>query len=255
MSGTFSGAAHQMGSGFRKDGAAVQDARRLDYAQQDETELVRRMQAGEREAFRAIMQRHNQRLFRIARSIARDETEAEDVLQEAYLRAFAGMRTFRGESSLLTWLTRIVINEANGRLRKRRHLVGVEQIEAAQARGADVIMFPYAQTAMTPEQDVARMQIRHLLETAIDDLPDGFRVVLVMREIEDCSVAETAEALGIPEETVKTRLHRARRLLRTALNDKIAATIHDAFPFLGKRCEHITETVLARLGEGSETAD
>jgi len=226
---------------------AVQDARRLNYADMDETELVRRTRAGERAAFRAVMQRYNQRLFRVARSICRDEVEAEDVLQDSYLRAFAGMGSFRGEASLLTWLTRIVVNEANGRLRKRRHLVGVEQIEAAQGHGADVIMFPYAGTSMTPEQDVARMQIRRLLESAIDDLPDGFRVVLVMRDIEDCSVAETAQSLGIPEETVKTRLFRARRLLRTALNDKIASTIHDAFPFLGQRCERITEAVLARL--------
>lgn len=234
---------------------AVRDARHLDYAQMDETELVRRTCAGEREAFRAIMQRHNQRLFRIARSISRNESEAEDVLQEAYLRAFANLRTFRGESGLLTWLTRIVINEANGRLRKRRHLVGMEQIEVAQGNGAEVIMFPYAGTAMTPEQDAARMQIRRLLESAIDDLPDGFRVVFVMREIEDCSVAETAESLGIPEETVKTRLYRARRLLRSVLNDKFAATLHDAFPFLGQRCERITERVLARLGNGPESAD
>ena len=239
--------------GLRKGPKAVPDARRLDYADMDETELVRRTRLGEREAFRAIMQRHNQRLFRVARSIARDESEAEDVLQESYLHAFTGLQAFRGESSLLTWLTRIVINEANGRLRKRRNLVGVEQIEAAQARGADVIMFPFGETTMTPEQDVARMQIRRLLESAIDDLPDGFRVVFVMRDIEDCSVAETAESLGIPEETVKTRLFRARRLLRSALNDKIAATVHDAFPFLGQRCERITEAVLARLDEGAES--
>ncbi|MBX3498162.1 MAG: RNA polymerase sigma factor [Alphaproteobacteria bacterium] len=226
---------------------AVPDARRLDYTDMEEAELVRRTRAGEREAFRAIMQRHNQRLFRIARSIAREETDAEDILQESYLRAFVGIETFRGESSLLTWLTRIVINEANGRLRKRRNLVGVEQIEAAQGRGADVIMFPHGETSMTPEQDAARTQIRHLLESAIDGLPDGFRVVFVMREIEDCSVAETAESLGIPEETVKTRLFRARRLLRSALNDRITSTVHDAFPFLGRRCERITEAVLARL--------
>jgi RNA polymerase sigma-70 factor (ECF subfamily) len=233
----------------------VQDARRFDYAEMDDTELVRRTRVGEREAFRAIMQRHNQRLFRIARSIARDESEAEDVLQESYLRAFASMATFRGESSLLTWLTRIIINEANGRLRKRRHLVGVEQIEAAQGRGADVIMFPFGETTMTPEQDVARMQIRRLLESAIDDLPDGFRTVFMMRDVEDCSIAETAQSLGISEETVKTRLFRARRLLRSALNDKIAMTMHDAFPFLGQRCERITEAVLARLDESAKSAE
>ena len=253
--GTFARLAHRMELGLRKGRLAVQDARRLNYADMDETELVRRTRAGEREAFRAVMQRHNQRLFRVARSIVREETEAEDVLQEAYLRAFGGLDAFRSESSLLTWLTRIVINEANGRLRKRRTLVGIEQIEAAQGRGADVIMFPFGETTMTPEQNVARLQVRRLLESAIDDLPDGFRVVFVMRDIEDCSIAETAESLGIPEETVKTRLFRARRLLRAALHEKISATVHDAFPFLGQRCECITEAVLARLDAAAESAD
>lgn len=224
---------------------AAHDIARPDYGGMSEAELVRRARSGERDAFRAIMQRGNQRLFRVARGVMRDENEAEDVVQEAYVRAFSKMSEFRGEASVFTWLTSIVLNEANSRLRKRRNVVGVEAIEAAQSRGAHIIMFPNADA--TPEQDAARTQIRRLLEAAIDDLPESFRLVFVMREVEECSVAETAVLLGLKEETVKTRLFRARRLLREALNDKLASTVREAFPFLGARCERITEAVLARL--------
>lgn len=224
---------------------AAHDIARPDYGGLSEAELVRRARSGEREAFGAIMQRANQRLFRIARGVMRDDNEAEDVVQEAYVRAFSKMSEFRGEASVFTWLTSIVLNEANTRLRKRRNVVGLEAIEAAQSRGAHIIMFPNADA--TPEQDAARTQIRSLLEAAIDDLPESFRLVFIMREVEECSVAETAQLLGVKEETVKTRLFRARRLLREALNDKLASTIREAFPFLGARCQRITEAVLARL--------
>ncbi len=223
-------------------------APRLDYEAMQEGELVRRAQAGERDAFRAIMRRCNQRLFRTARALVRNDAEAEDVVQEAYLRAFAGIAAFRGEASVLTWLTRITLNEANGRLRRQKAFVDLDEIEAAQASGAHVIMFPGADPSATPEADVARAQVRQLIETAIDDLPEAFRVVFIMRDVEECSIAETAACLGVREETVKTRLHRARRLLRAALNERLAATLTDAFPFLGARCDRITEAVLARLG-------
>lgn len=223
-------------------------APRLDYEAMQEGELVRRAQAGERDAFRAIMRRCNQRLFRTARALVRNDAEAEDVVQEAYLRAFAGIAAFRGEASVLTWLTRITLNEANGRLRRQKAFVDLDEIEAAQASGAHVIMFPGADPSATPEADVARAQVRQLIETAIDDLPEAFRVVFIMRDVEECSIAETAACLGVREETVKTRLHRARRLLRAALKERLAATLTDAFPFLGARCDRITEAVLARLG-------
>lgn len=219
----------------------------LDYAALEETELVTLARRGDREAFRAIMKRGNQRLFRVARAVVRQDAEAEDVVQETYLRAFANLDAFRGDASIFTWLTRIAINEANGRLRKRRSTVGLDQIEATQAKGAHVIMFPNADPTLTPETDAARAQIRRMLETAIDELPEAFRVVFVMRDIEECSIAETAEALDVLPETVKTRLHRARRLLREALSERLAATMTEAFPFLGPRCDRITETVLSRL--------
>jgi RNA polymerase sigma-70 factor (ECF subfamily) len=177
----------------------------------------------------------------------RDDPEAEDVLQEAYARAFAKFGSFRGEAGVLTWLTRIVINEARGRLRKRRPTVGVDQLEAAQASGGEVIMFPTSPAVQNPEADLARTQIRRLLEQAVDELPDAFRTVFILRDVDDCSIEETATALGIKPETVKTRLHRARRLMRKSLDETLSATMAEAFPFLGARCQRITDAVLARL--------
>ena len=214
----------------------------LAYADLPEAELVSLAQAGHREAFAAIMQRCNQRLFRVARGVVRDDAEAEDVVQEAYLRAFANLNSFRAEAAILTWLTRITLNEAKERLRRRRPTVDVETLDTV---GAQVILFPAA--AASPEQDASRAEIRRLLEEAVDDLPEAFRIVFIMREIEGCSVEETAENLGIVAATVKTRLHRAKTLLRAALDRKLASTLTEAFPFLGARCRQITDRVLARL--------
>ena len=220
---------------------------RIDHDGLGEAELVRRAQAGEGDAFRVIMQRGNQRLFRVARGVVRDDGEAEDVLQEAYVRAFAAIGGFRGEAGVMTWLTLIVLNEARGRLRRRRPMVGLERIEAAQMDGAEVIPFPNAFGTASPEADAARAQIRGLIEHAVDDLPEAFRIVFIMRDIEECSIEETAANLDLKPETVKTRLHRARRLLREALDARLASTMVEAFPFLGARCSRITEAVLARL--------
>ena len=227
---------------------------RIDHDGLGEAELVRRAQAGEGDAFRVIMQRGNQRLFRVARGVVRDDGEAEDVLQEAYVRAFAAIGGFRGEAGVMTWLTRIVLNEARGRLRRRRPMVGLERIEAAQMDGAEVIPFPNAFGTASPEADAARAQIRGLIEHAVDDLPEAFRIVFIMRDIEECSIEETAANLDLKPETVKTRLHRARRLLREALDARLASTMVEAFPFLGARCGRITEAVLARLAAGGVTA-
>jgi RNA polymerase sigma-70 factor (ECF subfamily) len=218
-----------------------------DYQAMGEAELVGRARRGEREAFRAIMQRCNQRLFRIARSVVRDDVEAEDVLQEAYVRAFSAIGRFRGEAGILTWLTRITLNEARGRLRRRRTLVDIDEIEAAQSGRGQVLAFPSAGLSADPEADAARAQMRRLLESAVDELPDAFRTVFIMRDVEECSIEETAINLGIRPETVKTRLHRARRQLRKTLDEKLSASLGGAFPFLGLRCQAITERVLARM--------
>jgi RNA polymerase sigma-70 factor (ECF subfamily) len=219
----------------------------LDYDSMMEAELVDFARRGHREAFRAIMQRSNQRLFRVARGVVRDDAEAEDVLQEAYTRAFTKLDGFRGDASILTWLTRITLNEARGRLRKRRTMVDIGEIEAAQAGRGQIVAFPAASMAGDPETDLARAQIRRLLEHAVDELPDAFRAVFIMRVVEECSVEETAANLGLKAETVKTRLHRARRHLRKALDEKLAATMTGAFPFMGVRCQGVTERVLTRL--------
>ncbi|HEX5263109.1 MAG TPA: RNA polymerase sigma factor [Phenylobacterium sp.] len=218
----------------------------LDYAGLAEPDLVARARAGDRDAFRAIMTRCNQRLFRIARAIVRDEAEAEDVLQEAYVRAFSALAGFRGEAGIATWLTRIVLNEAHGRLRRRRVTVDLDELDAAQ-ESAQVLNFPGGARSDGPEADAARAQIRRLLEHAVDALPEPFRLVFILREIEELSAEDTARHLGLKVGTVKTRLHRARRRLREALDAQLADVMVGAYPFLGASCERITEAVLRRL--------
>ena len=212
-----------------------------------ESELVAYARAGDRQAFRAIMKRCNQRLFRIARAVVRDEAEAEDVLQEAYTRAFSAIATFRGEAGIATWLTRILLNEAHGRLRRRKLTVDLDQVEAAQ-ESAQVLNFPGMTKSENPEADAARAQIRRILERAVDALPEAFRLVFILREVEELSVEETASHLNLKVETVKTRLHRARRRLRDGLDAQLADVMVGAYPFLGARCERISDAVLQRMG-------
>ena len=218
----------------------------IDYLGLPELVLVDYARAGDREAFRAIMKRCNQRLFRIARAVVRDEAEAEDVLQEAYTRAFSAIATFRGEAGIATWLTRIVLNEAHGRLRRRKVTVDLDQLETAQVN-AQVLNFPGMTKSEDPEADAARAQIRRILEQAVDALPEPFRLVFILREVEELSAEETASHLNLRVETVKTRLYRARRRLRDALDAQLADVMVGAYPFLGVRCERITEAVLRRL--------
>lgn len=219
----------------------------VDYAALDDHALVALVLSGKREAFRHIMQRCNQRLFRVARAVIGEDSEAEDVLQESYMRAYHKLDSFRGDSSLSTWLTTIVLNEARGRLRKRRPTVGLEQIDAMPADSHQVVQFPSKFGSEDPAAAAARAEIRHLLEHAIDKLPPTFRIVYMMREVEECSVEETANQLGIKAQTVKTRLHRARRLLRSMLQGRLANTLSEAFPFMGQRCARVTNAVMAEL--------
>jgi len=220
----------------------IQAAR--DYAAMDEAALTAHARSGDREAFRAIMQRCNQRLFRVARAVTGSDDEAEDVLQEAYLRAFAGIADFRGEAGMLTWLTAITLNEARGRLRRRRPLVDLTVMDDAANR---IIPFPGMAANADPEAEIQRAETRRLLEGAMDRLPPDFRIVFILREIEGCDVEETALQLGLKPQTVKTRLFRARRLLRRDLEQAFASGLSGVFPFLGPRCNAICERVLARL--------
>ncbi len=218
-------------------------------ADRSDSELVAEARIGSGSAFREIIERNNQRLFRLARSIVRSDDEAEDVVQDAYCRAFAALETFRGEASLATWLSRIAINEALSRQRRRRPTVDLAAIEDVQNKpGAEVIAFPLMSSQSDPEREVAQREIRRLLEKAIDDLPEGFRTVFTMRIVEQLSIEETADLLGLKPETVKTRLHRARRLLQQALDSRLHATLGEAFPFASLRCARFTGTLLKRLG-------
>jgi RNA polymerase sigma-70 factor, ECF subfamily len=218
---------------------------KVDYLALGDAELVQLALQRDSNAFRAIMQRHNRRLYRVARSIMHDDSEAEDVVQEAYVLAFSNLAKFRSESSLATWLTRITLNEALGRLRRRRPTVDLSSLDLPN--GAQVIPFPTMPSNEDPERNAAQREIRCIIERAIDELPEIFRVVFVMRDVEDMSIDETAAFLGLRPETVKTRLHRARKLLRQALSEKLAPVLTDVFPFAGWRCQRITDEVLNRL--------
>jgi RNA polymerase sigma-70 factor (ECF subfamily) len=184
----------------------------------------------------------NRRLYRIARSVVSDDSEAEDVVQAAYGHAFTSLRDFRGESSICTWLARIVLNEALGRVRRQ---ATVDHISMQDQQGAKSPSLVDKQP--DPERIVAQREIHRLLERAIDRLPQKFRMVLVMRTIEGMSVEETAELLRIRPETVKTRLHRARALLRARLEKEIGPLLTDTFPFDGERCLRLTARALNHL--------
>jgi len=185
---------------------------------------------------------HASSLRALAYRMLGSRAEAEDIVQEAYMRAFASLGAFRGEASLSTWLSRIVINEALGRLRKRKRTVAMPENPEAQ-----IIRFPL-NPSDDPERTMAQRQILGLVERATDSLPDVYRTVFVARVIEGLSIEETADLLGVRPETVKTRLHRARTLVRKALDDEIGPVLLDAFPFAGRRCERLTQAVMRRLG-------
>jgi RNA polymerase sigma-70 factor (ECF subfamily) len=210
-----------------------------------DADLVARALARDEAAVRAIMQANNRRLYRLARGILRNDSEAEDVVQETYVRAFTHLESFRGDSSLATWLGRIAMNEALGRLRRRRP--GVE-LDASPhgAHEAEIIQFPLA-AADDPEKSMAQREIQRVVEHAIDELPEAFRLVFITRVIEGMNVEETAEILALKPETVKTRLHRARTMLRENVEKKIGPIVMEAFPFAGKRCERLTDVVPKRL--------
>ncbi len=212
-----------------------------------DAELVRRAGARDEAAVRSIMQANNRRLYRIARGILRNDAEAEDVVQETYVRAFTHLDSFRGNSSLSTWLARIAMNEALGRLRRQRPSVDLDTLAPGVVE-AQIIQFPLSAASEDPEKSMAQREIQQVVEHAIDELPEAFRIVFITRVIEGMNVEETAEILGLKPETVKTRLHRARTMLRDNVERKIGPVVMEAFPFAGKRCERLTAAVLQRLG-------
>ena len=219
--------------------------------QDSDAELVACAAGGDAQAFALIMRRHNQLLFRTARSILRNHDEAEEALQEAYLRAWRAMGSFRAEARLSTWLARIVINEALARL--RRHGAQVipldTAIEAAAGAGE---AWEEADPDLQPERSAMRQEIRNLIERRIDRLPEAYRTVFMLRAVEEMSVSETAEALQLNEATVRTRFLRARGMLREHLSRDIDVALGDAFAFAGARCDRIVAGVLRRLSDTGE---
>ncbi|MGH6895489.1 MAG: RNA polymerase sigma factor [Geminicoccaceae bacterium] len=218
-------------------------------------DLVERVRAGDAAAFELIMRRHNRRLFRLARSILRNSAEAEDVVQATYVRAYARLDEFVGPHGFPAWLGRIALNEALGRARGWGRVVALDDYVSAGAGDAAVRRIDAMSTQHPdPERLAGNAELRRLLEDAIDALPDEFRTVFVLRAVEGMSVAETADALSIRPETVKTRFHRARRRLQATLGARFEALMPAAFEFGGERCDRIVRAVLARLQPSSEAA-
>jgi RNA polymerase sigma-70 factor (ECF subfamily) len=209
--------------------------------------LVAAARRREEPAVREIIRRYNQRLFRVARAVLRNDSEAEDVVQAGYVRAFTRLAEFRGDAEFGTWITRIVLNEAITRTRRRRPTTGLEQVEIEQGASAHIIQFPLLQVSPTPEEAMSRQEIRTLLEHAVDALPEGIRAVFVLRDIEGMSAEETAAQLGIRPETVNTRLFRARRTLRAAIEERLNLAFSTLFPFDGERCVRMAERVVGEL--------
>jgi RNA polymerase sigma-70 factor (ECF subfamily) len=214
-----------------------------------DAELAARAGRGDTAAFEALMRRHNRTMFRTARAILRDDAEAEDALQEAYLQAYHALPGFRAESRFSTWMVRIVANEALMRLRKETRRAQIVPIQSADATpGLEELADPM-NDHHRPEPSAERAEMRRLLERQIDALPDAYRTVFMLRAVEELPVEEVAAVLQIPEATVRTRFFRARSLLREALAQQIDLAYADAFAFAGERCDRIVAAVLARLAK------
>lgn len=204
-------------------------------------QLVASIRSGQTTLFEELMRRYNQRVYRVARAIIRNETEVEDVMQQAYLNAFAHLQQFAGRAKFSTWLTRIVIHEA---LSRRRRTQRTDQFSTDSEGDA----MPHTQSpVLSPERQAYAAELKRLVEDSVDALPEAYRVVFMLREIEGLSTSETAEGLDLGEEAVKTRLHRARALMRRELYARSGGTTASAFTFLGARCDEMVRRVIARL--------
>jgi RNA polymerase sigma-70 factor, ECF subfamily len=214
---------------------------------QDEV-VVGRVLAGETALFEILMRRYNQRLYRVSRVILRDDGEAEDVMQDAYVRAYEHLNQFAGKAAFSTWLTRIAIHEALARKRRRGRM---EELDALTANGDNMPILK--SSAPTPEAGAAQAETRQLLEEAIDRLPENYRTVVVLREVEEMSVAETAESLGVTDAVVKTRLHRAHAMLRKDLYSRARGRAADLYQFHAVRCDRVVKAVFERIKNKPQT--
>jgi RNA polymerase sigma-70 factor (ECF subfamily) len=223
------------------DPPATEALARLDAPAQSDDDIVQQVLAGQTALFELLMRRYNERLYRAARAITRDDREAEDVMQQAYVNAFANLRQFKGHAQFATWLTRIAVNEALARVRRRGRY---EPFEESESNVADLLPL---QAGPDPERQAFAGELRDLLEWAIDTLPGGAREVFMLRDVEGLSTADTAAALSVSEDVVKTRLSRARTALRRALLERAGALAPDAFRFARPRCDRMVANVLAQL--------
>ena len=214
----------------------------LEDAEHSDAETIQQVLDGNTAMFELLMRRYNERVYRAARSIVRDEQEAEDVMQQAYVNAFTHLRQFNGAAQFSTWLTRIAINEALARVRRR------DRYQAFDDDLSNVEPFMSSSPAQSPERQAFAGELRGLLEWAIDALPDGMREVFVLREVEGLSTSEVAACLGVSEDVVKTRLSRGRAHLRRLLMERTGESASEAFRFYRPRCDRVVAQVLARIG-------
>jgi RNA polymerase sigma-70 factor (ECF subfamily) len=212
-----------------------------------DTEIIQRVLGGDTAGFELIMRRYNRRLYRVARTVLRNDADAEDAVQDAYIRAYEHLRTFEGRGAFSAWLAKIALNEALARLRgadNARNHVSFDDPE--ESEGVNY-MANLTSSLPSPEQNVARGEVRRLLESAIDALPDAYRMVFVLCGVEEMTIAETADCLDVEPATVKTRYHRARNILRQQLSSLVDSTAGEVFSFDGERCDRIVAGVLRRL--------
>ena len=210
-------------------------------------EIVQRVLQGDLALFELLMRRHNQRVYRAIRSILRDDSESEDVMQEAYVRAYEHLAQFEGRAQFSTWLTRIAVNEALKRLTARGKL---DPLDQQQYEGEDGTMSEFQSNSPTPEASASRSEVKGLLEEAILALPYAYRTVIILRDVEEMSTAETAEVLTLTDTNVKVRLHRAHELLRAELFARAGANCSQAFGFPATRCDRVVRAVFERLDQG-----
>jgi RNA polymerase sigma-70 factor, ECF subfamily len=213
----------------------------LDATEQKDADIIQHVLQGNTAMFELLMRRYNERVYRAARAIVRNEQETEDVMQQAYVNAFTHLRQFNGSAQFATWLTRIAINEALARVRRQtRHQAFDDEL-------SNVEPFMLSQSAENPERQAFTSELRALLECSIDTLPDGMREVFVLRDVEGLSTTEVAECLGVTEDVVKTRLSRGRAALRRVMLERAGATTSEAFRFYRPRCDRVVAQVLARI--------
>jgi RNA polymerase sigma-70 factor (ECF subfamily) len=232
--------------------ATLASAQSATFADGDDLSLAHRIAAGDHAAFELMMRRHNRRLYRLARATLRNDAEAEDALQDAYLNAYRSIAQFRGDAKLFTWLSRLVLNECFARMRRdarRQNVLPMLHDCPDDEQLSSIMDTLNAHHHNAPDQAAARAEIRALLERKLDALPSGFRTVFMLRSVEEMSVEETAKCLDIPEATVRSRHFRAKQLLRESLANEVDTLGPELFEFGGAHCDRIVASVLARLND------